>query len=112
MTHQEEELADLYGPAAPYSDFKRGDRVRYRYETITWQGIILWVAAPQCNHPLCYICMPDGETNTFPHTILAGDLIGLTSDGQEPILRKCHYCTGFHQAEEIEYCPLNPHRQA
>ena len=110
MTSQEEELADLYGPAATYAEFHRGDRIRYRYEGITWCGPILWVAAPECNLPLCYIVEPDGDTDMFPHIVFAGDIIGLTADGQEPILRKCPFCTGFHAPEEIERCPLNPNR--
>jgi hypothetical protein len=38
-------LENDWGPAAPHSEYKRGDRLRYRANGSTWRGEILWVAA-------------------------------------------------------------------
>src|ERR1700732_829341 len=105
MTNQEKELEDLYGQAAKFSEFRRGDRITYHHEQITCQGTILWVAAPDERIPTHYVVLPDGETDTMPHLVLPGDVSGLVNE-QEPILRKCPFCTGYHSPEEIELCPL------
>jgi hypothetical protein len=39
----DQRLEDLYGPAEPYSDHKRGRRITFENEGQIWTGMILWV---------------------------------------------------------------------
>jgi hypothetical protein len=41
----EKELEATYGPAAPYSEHKRGQRIKYQADDFTYTGEILYVQA-------------------------------------------------------------------
>jgi hypothetical protein len=97
-----EDLAKTYGPAAPYSEHKRGDRVRYiSAEGEETSGVIEWVQASTESIPMKYIIVPD-EPGQFLDFALPGDI--LTQEGQEPILHKCPYCPSHHY--DVSRCPL------
>ena len=75
----EEILAELYGSAARYSDYKRGDRITYRRGKGIMTGKILWVCAPGRSligqeFPLRYFVTPD--RGRFPHCVYQSDIIG------------------------------------
>ncbi len=77
MTEQnEQELAELYGPAAAFSEHKRGDRVRYiDAEGQEKSGVIEWVQAAFQDIPMKYIVIPD-EEGAFLDFALPGDVLG------------------------------------
>lgn len=76
------ELEALYGPAAPYSDHKRGERVAYTDSETEGRctGTILWVCAPGQviaggrHHPVRYIVLRD-ESPSFADTVYPGEII-------------------------------------
>jgi hypothetical protein len=41
----DKELETLYGPQAPYSEYKRGDRITFIQAHTTFTGVIIWVGA-------------------------------------------------------------------
>jgi len=45
MTTLDEQFEDLYGPLAPFSDFKKGEHITYTSEGRICTGTIVWVAA-------------------------------------------------------------------
>ena len=80
MTHHE--LEALYGPAASYSEHKRGARVAYSdSETgVRCCGTILWVCAPGQvvaggrRHPIRYIVLRD-DREGFPDIVEQNEVI-------------------------------------
>ncbi len=74
------ELEDVYGPAAAFSEHQRGDRIRYTQDDATFTGTILWVCAPGRvsengpELPTRYIVDRDGLA-TFPDIVWPGDVI-------------------------------------
>ncbi len=77
-------LENDWGPAAPYSDYKPGETIRYTADGSTWQGVIVWVAAPHPSHieghtntiPLHYIVERSGwAADSFPDVVYSGDII-------------------------------------
>jgi hypothetical protein len=93
----------LYGPAAPYSEHKRGDRVRYIDASGDEKsGVIEWVQAATPDIQMKYIIAPD-EPGQFLDFALPGDIL---TQEQEPTLHDCPYCLGHHY--DIEVCPLKP----
>jgi hypothetical protein len=79
---ESENLEELYGPAAPYSEHRRGDRVRYiSAEGIEQTGVIEWVQARYENIPQKYIIAPD-EPGSFLDFALPSDIIA--QEEQEP----------------------------
>ena len=77
MTSNDEELAAIYGPAAPFSEHQRGERVRYQINGFNYTGEIIWVAAAgnvKGKHlPLHYIVTPD-PPNGLVDVILPSDV--------------------------------------
>ncbi len=72
---QDQELEATYGPAAAFSEHKRGDRVRYiDAEGQEKSGTIEWVQAAFQNIPMKYIIVPD-EEGAFLDFALPGDII-------------------------------------
>lgn len=69
----EQQMEALYGPAAKFSEYKRGDRVRIDGWGV-YQAVILWVCAPKENAPLSYVVAPD---RGFPNVIYSTDISGL-----------------------------------
>jgi hypothetical protein len=76
------ELEELYGPAAMYSDHKRGARVAYTDSETGARclGTILWVCAPGQvvaggrRHPVRYIVLRDGMSG-LADTVYPGEII-------------------------------------
>ena len=106
-----EEMIDLYGPAATHAEHRRFDRIRYTdQEHREATGTIIWLSAPTPERGLRYVV--EGEQHTgFPDMIGPGDVLEVLSP-EEPTLVPCPYCLGRHPAGTVEQCPLNPHRQA
>jgi hypothetical protein len=87
MTDMEEEirrnLENDWGAAAAQSDYKPGDTLRYTADGSTWQGIIVWVAAPSPSQieghtnilPLRYIVERAGWEDSIPDVVYSGDII-------------------------------------
>jgi hypothetical protein len=74
------ELEQVYGPAAPHSEHKRSDRVKYlRADAKLSVGVIVWIQAAYQNIPIKYIIAPDD--NSFLDFALPSDI--LTQDEQE-----------------------------
>jgi hypothetical protein len=69
----------LFGPAAAFSDHKRGETIKFREAGQVKEGTILWVRAPGPaivggrNHPVIYV-VEVGEVG-FPSMVPAGDVI-------------------------------------
>lgn len=77
----EQGLEDLYGPAAPYSDHKRGERITFDAEGQTYTGVIVWVCAvgevAGRSMPVRYIVEADQQEG-FPCVVWLGDIIETT----------------------------------
>lgn len=76
----EQELEDIYGPAAPYSEHKRGQHITYRDALGNVQaGTILWVCAAGTVGgralPLQYIVVRDNAGDSFPDAVMPGDVL-------------------------------------
>ncbi|HLG65557.1 MAG TPA: hypothetical protein VKY19_26770 [Ktedonosporobacter sp.] len=73
-----DELEDLYGPAAPYSDHRRGEHVTFTEEGQTYTGEILWVCAPSeiagRKMPVRYVVEAD-QRGGFPFIVWPSDII-------------------------------------
>lgn len=75
-----DELEDVYGPAAAFSEYHRGDRIRYIQDDEIYTGTIVWVCAPGRvsengpELPTRYIVDRDGSA-TFPDIVWPGDVI-------------------------------------
>jgi hypothetical protein len=113
----DEQLEDLYGPLAPFSDFKKGDHITYTSEGQTCTGTILWVATATRiagrDIPVQYIVECDQQSG-FPDNVYLGDIVMEPNEakGQEELaMVKCLYCGGMHYAHLVEQCPNNPHRK-
>ncbi len=70
-----EDLAKTYGPPAPFSEHKRGDRVTY-IDAAGQQrsGTIEWVQAATESIPMKYIIISD-EEGAFLDFALPGDIL-------------------------------------
>jgi hypothetical protein len=81
---QKRNLANDWGAAAPHSDYKPGDILRYRLsgEGIA-SGVIMWVTGPGESPvegrdplPLRYIVERHGMSeDSFPDVVYSGDII-------------------------------------
>ncbi|MBO0778507.1 MAG: hypothetical protein J2P37_06720 [Ktedonobacteraceae bacterium] len=73
-----QDLERLYGGAARYSDYQRGERIAFVGEGRLYTGTILWICAPGCvlrqSMPLRYIVAVDQMAQApclvWPRTIL------------------------------------------
>ena len=116
MTSNDEELAAIYGPAATFSEHKRGAAITYtpaeggahRSGTIIWVAAARQVAGRQL--PLQYIVAPDVDTG-FIDVVAPGDVIE-GGQAEEPTMKRCPYCHNLHQANQVEQCPMKPHDTA
>jgi hypothetical protein len=81
MTDQEDYLAEVFGPAAHRSEYRRGERIRYKLPGEgQFEGSILWAMEPgeivEGHHnPLIYVVLRDGAGDTFPDIVWASDVI-------------------------------------
>lgn len=106
MVESNEDLEATYGPAAPYSEHKRGDHIIYTTaEGLRSSGVIIWVQAAFESIPIKYVVAPDVPTD-FVDFALPGDVI--TQDEPEQALVRCSYCGQMHQVNQVEQCPLKP----
>lgn len=71
------ELEEIYGPAAAFSEHKRGDTITYLEDGIEHTGEILWVCAPGniagTDLPTRYIV--ERENGSFPAIVWPGDVL-------------------------------------
>ena len=116
MTTLDEQFEDLYGPLAPFSDFKKGEHITYRAGGQTRTGTIVWVATATRvagrDIPVQYIVECDQHSG-FPDTVWQSDIVMDPHEAagqEEPGMVKCPYCGGLHYAEQVKFCPNNPHR--
>jgi hypothetical protein len=76
--NKEAQYEPIYGPCPQFSEYKRGERIRYRTGQGIVSGVIAWVCAPQVvagkHAPTQYVVEPDGRGG-FPDIISAGDVI-------------------------------------
>lgn len=70
-----EELTDLYGKPATYSEHKRFDTVRYHDEHgAARRGTIVWICAPTHERGMQYVIEPD-HRGGFPDFVAVNDII-------------------------------------
>src|SRR6266705_3516499 len=78
MTSLDEQFEDLYGPLAPFSDFKKGEHITYRSEGQTRTGTIVWVATATRiagrDIPVQYIVECDQHSG-FPDNVWQSDIV-------------------------------------
>jgi hypothetical protein len=74
----DQELERRYGPAASYSDYRRGERIVFSEAGQIYSGIIIWVCAPQqrfsSHTPISYVVETD-VPDTHPLLVWPGDII-------------------------------------
>jgi hypothetical protein len=100
------ELAKTYGPAAPYSEHKRGEHITYTSaEGERRSGEIVWVQAAFQDIPFKYVVAPDD--GGFLDFALPSDII--TQGEQEQALVRCVWCGQMHPADQVNQCPFNPY---
>ena len=116
MTTLDEQFEDLYGPLAPFSDFKKGERITYRASGQARTGTIVWVATATRiagrDIPVQYIVECD-QHGGFPDSVWQSDIVmdpQVHQAEEEPAMVKCPYCGGLHYPNLVELCPNNPHR--
>ncbi len=120
MTDFEEQIlrnleAD-WGPAAPRSEFSKGDILRYKADGSTWSGVIVWIAAQsestvEGHEPLKlrYIVERHGWQDSIPDVVYSKDILSGEAE-PEPTLEKCPHCGGHHFKGMVRYCPNNPNK--
>lgn len=77
-THHAEQFEAMYGPMPRFSEFKRGEKIRYRSGAGISTGEIVWVVAPQViagrQEPTQYVVENDAHGG-FPDIIPQTDII-------------------------------------
>ncbi len=94
MTEFDERLAATFGPAVAYSDYARGDVVRYQVPGgAIYTGTIIWIVAAgasqiegHADQPQKYVIERDGWEG-FPDFAISSDILGLEGP-QEPLIRE------------------------
>ena len=81
MTDVERNLSETWGDPTPFSDYKPGESIRYRADSGTYTGTIIWVTGPSESRieghdplPLRYIVERSGWSG-FPDVVYSGDII-------------------------------------
>ena len=73
------QFEEIYGPAAPYSEHKLGERVTYSLGKDIFTGTIAWCTAPQVRKgkqlPTLYIIARNQAENAFPDLVRPGRVI-------------------------------------
>ena len=74
---EEVQLEALFGPAAPYSDHKRNETIRFRENGVVKTGRIIWVCRPGTtvqgkHHPVTYVVDCDAG---FPSMVYPSDVV-------------------------------------
>jgi hypothetical protein len=82
VSKDEKELEATYGPAAPFSEHKRGDHIVYtNAEGLPGAGVIVWCQAPTGEIGLRYVVAPDVPTG-FVDFVVPGDVITSTQEAR------------------------------
>jgi hypothetical protein len=81
MTDLDNQLTELWGPAALHSEYRRGDQVRYTVGLATYTGTIVWIVAAgpsqiegHPDQPLKYVIEREGWTG-FPDVVYSSDIL-------------------------------------
>ena len=62
---------EVFGPAARYSEHKRGEHITYRLagEPGVYSGVIVWVCEKTEQVGMCYVVERDGAGDSFPDVV-------------------------------------------
>jgi hypothetical protein len=109
MADNDQQFEDIFGPLAKFSEFKRGQIVKYRSDGRIKTGEIMWVTAPGhtvtgADHPTEYWIGLD--------CIYEPDILQAIEDdacSDEPLIQQCPYCYRWHRTGTVQDCPFNPH---
>lgn len=102
------DLEATYGPAAPFSEHKKGEHIRYiSAEDKQLSGIIIWVQAATDTIGVKYVVAPD-DPEGFLDFVVPGDVTMSPDLEQEQALSRCPWCGQLHQSDQVEQCPLKP----
>lgn len=73
-----QQFESIYGPLPKFSEFKRGEKIRYRSGAGTSTGVIVWVCSPQIvvgkQEPTQYVVENDA-VGGFPDVIPQTDIM-------------------------------------
>ena len=71
FSHYRAELEQMYGPLAPHSEHKRGDRITYRLagEEGEYSGVIVWMCEKTKEVGMCYVVERDGAGDSIPDVV-------------------------------------------
>jgi hypothetical protein len=73
-----EQMEEIWGVGAVYSEYQMNDRICYTLEGQTFSGTIIWVCAPTNTLdeqlPTRYIVQPDTNENSH-HIVLSGNIV-------------------------------------
>lgn len=76
--NKEAQFEAIYGPEPRFSEFRVGERIRYRSGAGTSTGVIVWVCSPQIvvgkQEPTQYVVENDAHAG-FPDVIPQSDII-------------------------------------
>jgi hypothetical protein len=81
MVQEDQDKEAVFGPAAQYSEHKRGERITYRLtgETGIYTGTIVWVAAPGAIDGtavgVTYVVERDGAGASIPDVVFPSDVL-------------------------------------
>ena len=100
-----QQMEELHGPLARYSEYRIGQTVRYRSPDTgkVISGEITWITGPGQTvtgrpHPTEY--WVDGLT-----VVYSSDIEGLAEPDEGSSLVHCPHCGALHQAGTVEQCP-------
>jgi hypothetical protein len=78
MSTNYDQMKEIWGLGAAYSDYQIDDRICYTLEGQAYTGTIIWVCAPTNNMdeqlPTRYIVQPDNKENA-QHIVLSGNIV-------------------------------------
>jgi hypothetical protein len=76
MLSHDAELEQTYGPMAPHSEHRRGERITYRLagEPGVHTGTIVWVCEKNSRVGMCYVVERDGAGDSFPDIAFPADV--------------------------------------
>ncbi|HYU75911.1 MAG TPA: hypothetical protein VEL31_24825 [Ktedonobacteraceae bacterium] len=105
---QEQDLEATYGPSAPYSEYKRGNHIRYIDASGEQRsGMIVWCQASAGDIQMKYVVAPD-DPGEFLDFVLPGDVLTQDETPSADTLARCPWCGAVHLAQLIDKCPLKP----
>ena len=78
MSADYDQMEEIWGLGAAYSEYQIDDRICYTLEGQTYSGTIIWVCAPTNTLdeqlPTRYIVQPDNKENSH-HIVLSGNIV-------------------------------------